>query len=180
MLHVGCNPLESIDAAVFESLPKLTEIDVGFSEILTDLPDSFHKLPSLKVLKAGNGRLSSLPPSLFKCSKLEELYIYGNTLKEISEDLGNLVNLRVLNVGRNQIVSLPESIGRCAALDTLHVYENCLSSMPEGVTRLENLHTLNVNSNEALPVPPREIRCLAEAKSKAAFLVNGVTNGNIN
>lgn len=172
--------MESIDVALFQALPGLAEIDIGFSEILSELPDSFGKLSALKILKAGNGRLRSLPPSLFKCPKLEELYLYGNSLKEIHEDIGELRNLRVLNLGRNQITSLSESIGRCAVLETLHLYENCLSSLPKGVVRLENLQTLNVSSNEHLPVPPRDVRCLAAAKSTASFLATGVANGTRN
>lgn len=176
ILLVGCNPLESISEDLLPGLPKLTVLDVGFSEILTQLPDSFHKSVELRILKAGNGRLSSLPASLFKCIKLEELYLYGNCLKDIGEELQCLENLRILNLGRNQIVKLPLGLGKLTALEILHVYENCLSSLPPGVRSLGKLQTLNAQSNEALPIPPRDVRCLADAKATAAFLASGNVN----
>lgn len=176
VLLAGCNPLEEISPELFPGLPKLTVLDIGFSETLAELPDAFHKLTSLRILKAGNGRLASLPSSLFKCAKIEELYLYGNSLKEIGEGLGELKCLRVLNVGRNQLSRLPENLGKLSALETLHVYENCLSSLPPTVQSLEKLQTLNVLSNEGLPIPPREIRCLADVKAVAAFLSGGTVN----
>lgn len=173
---MGCNPLDKISIELLPGLPKLSVLDIGFSEILSELPDAFHKSNCLRILKAGNGRLASLPPSLFKCAKLEELYLYGNSLKEIGEQLGDLKRLRILNVGRNQLAKLPESIGELIELETLHVYENCLSVLPSGVRRLEKLQTINVLSNADLPVPPREVRCRADAKATASFLAGGTIN----
>lgn len=176
MLHAGCNPLERIETELFPGLPKLIEIDIGYSELLTELPDTFDRLESLRVLLAGNGRLTSIPPSLFKCHSIEELYVYGNCLKDIGEGLGNLTRLRVLNVGRNQIAHLPESIGKCSTMETLHLYENCLSCLPKGITHLNNLKTINVLSNPDMPLLPHEVRRLAKATATATFLAAGKVN----
>lgn len=175
-MYAGCNPLEGIANDLFQGLPKLKELDIGYSEVLTELPDTFDRLESLRILLAGNGQVTSIPPSLFKCCNLVELHLYGNSLKDIGEDLGKLTNLQVLNVGRNQITRLPESIGKCTALETLHLYENCLSCLPEGVTQLTNLKTLNVLSNVDMPMPPQEVRRLAKATATATFLATGKVN----
>lgn len=175
-LLVGCNPLAKVDPALFDGLRNLTQLDIGYSEVLTHLPDTFHNLPSLRVLLAGNGRLASIPPSLFTCEKLEELHLYGNSLKHISDDVGRLANLRVLNVGRNQIETLPETIGKCVALETLHVYENSLLHVPKGITNLTNLKTINVLSNADIPIPPREVRQLGKATAIANFLATSKIN----
>lgn len=171
VLHAGCNPLERVEGDLIEGLSKLQELDVGFSEILEELPDAFSGCQSLQLVHAGNGRLNSLPPSLFRCEMLQELHVYGNSLKELSEELGNLVNLQVLNIGRNQITKVPDTIGKCSSLHTLHLYENCLADLPTGVTNLQNLKTLNVDSNAGMPDLPRSVRSKSGALASAEFYV---------
>lgn len=176
VLLAGCNPLENIENGLFSSLPSLQRLDIGFSELLEQLPNDFSACQSLEILEAGNGRLKSLPASLFRCEKLQELQLYGNILKTISEDLGFLRSLRILNVGRNQIEALPQSIANCTALETLYLYENCLSALPMGVSKLEKLKTLKVDCNADMPIPPREIRCLPSVQATAAFYATGTIN----
>lgn len=169
VLEAGCNPLQSIHADVFAKLPQLTEVDIGFSELLMTLPDTFDNIPNLRILHMGNNRIEELPPSLYTCHQLEQLHVYGNCVKQLDVKLGSLTNLRILNVGRNQIKQLPDSLGECAKLEVLHAYENCLSRLPSSIVKLENLKTLNVHSNESMPVPPRQVRCLPGVKATAAF-----------
>lgn len=176
ILRAGCNPIEHIDEELFEGLPQLREMDIGYSEVLCELPDSFHFLTNLKILHAGNGRVSMIPSSLFQCKNLEELHLYGNCVKEISEEIGCLINLKVLNLGRNQMTQLPKALGQCESLEVLHVYENCLSALPESVARLQNLKSLNYMSNANMPVPPREVRHTGKARDVAAFLGTGKVN----
>ncbi|CAN8063434.1 unnamed protein product [Agarophyton chilense] len=175
ILHAGCNPLEVIEPELLEGLPKLRELDIGFSETLEEIPDAFHGCHALRNLQAGNGLLKSIPSSVFRCENLEELHVYGNSIKEISDDIGCLRSLRVLNVGRNQISRLPESICNCASLESLYAYENCFASLPSDLFKLEKLKTLNVDFNAELPIPPRSVRCASGVKAIAAFHANGTS-----
>ncbi len=170
VLHAGANPLEQISLGLLSSIPCLEELDIGFSELLEALPDEFQNMKFLRVLLAGNGRLRELPGSLFSCSNLEELFLYGNCLDALSADVGKLKNLRVLNLGRNQIRSLPKCLAECANLEKLLVYENCLSELPPGLDKITALAELNVMSNEAMPSLPRHVRAKACARETAAFL----------
>jgi len=154
----------------------LQELDIGFSETLQTLPNTFDQLTELRILLAGNGHLTTLPSSLFQCDKLEELQVYGNALKTLSADIGHLKKLRVLNIGRNQIDAVPETIGECKSLETFHAYENCLTTLPKGATALSKLVTLNVMANEKLPDIPREVRVLASATATANFFAVGGPN----
>lgn len=172
---MGCNPLETIETGALDSLDSLEELDIGFSETLTTLPDSFAKLQSLRILLAGNGRLEKLPPSLFQCTALEEIHIYGNCLKEITSSIGSLSNLKVLSAGRNQITSISEDVGKCTKLTTLLFYENCLSRLPKGIASIESLEILNVDSNDDMPMLPRDIRCSADLKATATFYATSTT-----
>eukprot|EP00178_Gracilaria_changii_P027240 TRINITY_DN852_c0_g1_i1.p1 TRINITY_DN852_c0_g1~~TRINITY_DN852_c0_g1_i1.p1 ORF type:complete len:292 (-),score=38.32 TRINITY_DN852_c0_g1_i1:2469-3233(-) len=175
VLLAGCNPLTAIEHELLQGLPKLQQLDIGFSETLEEIPDAFHGCHALKILQAGNGKLKSIPPSVFRCENLEELHVYGNSIKHISDEIGCLRSLRVLNAGRNQISKLPDSICTCASLEVLHVYENCLSALPSDLSKLEKLKTLNVDFNADLPTPPIPVRCASSVQAVAAFHANGAS-----
>lgn len=168
-LLVGANPLKSISDNAFDGLESVEVLDVGFSEELVDLPPSLGSCRSLKVLLAGNGRLSSLPCELFSCSNLEELHIYGNSLAEIPGAIGKLSKLQVLSAGRNQIRSLPQELSQCSALQALHIYENELTSLPAGIEKLSGLRVLNADNNLGLPPVPRDVRLRCSPQQIAAF-----------
>lgn len=170
VLHVGCNPLENVHADAIRPLTSLVELDLGFSETLSTLPDAaFTPLQRLRILHIGNNRLSTLPRTLFDCAQLEQLHAYGNDLQTLPADIARLTKLQHLNVGRNQIVSLPEEIGKCAALHTLHLYENCLERLPKTIAQLPGLTILTAHANERLPVPPRNVRCAQGVRAAAEF-----------
>jgi len=116
ILHAGANPLTSVPDDLLRSLPALEELDVGFSELLEELPDSFDATRALRVLRAGNNRVRDIPQTLYSCVNLEELHLYGNCLSNLSPDIGNLKRLAVLNVGRNQLDSLPAQLAECKDL----------------------------------------------------------------
>eukprot|EP00187_Rhodella_violacea_P017305 CAMPEP_0184722892 /NCGR_PEP_ID=MMETSP0314-20130426/23612_1 /TAXON_ID=38298 /ORGANISM="Rhodella maculata, Strain CCMP 736" /LENGTH=284 /DNA_ID=CAMNT_0027187581 /DNA_START=55 /DNA_END=907 /DNA_ORIENTATION=+ len=156
-LMAGCNPFESVSAVDFSKLKKLRILDVGFGETLKSIPDSVGDLASLEKLFVGNNKLQSLPSSVTKLSKLQELHAYGNNFKELPDSIGSLHSLRLLNVGRNQIQSLPESIGELRALESLFVYENTLSRLPASVTKLASLTAINVLNNFDMPMPPQDV-----------------------
>lgn len=171
-LQAGCNPLQSIAENLLPKLPCLTELDIGFSETLTVLPDTFSHTPQLTILDAGNNRIESLPLSLFTCASLCQLNVYGNCLKSIPEQVGNLTQLKAINVGRNQLCQLPSQLGQCTQLTTIHAYENSLESIPSSIAQLPNLQVFTVHANPKLPIAPRDVRAKPGAQAEAEFYAN--------
>ncbi len=170
ILHAGANPLKFISPVFLSSLSCLEELDVGFGECLEELPNVFDQTPALRVLRAGNNRLNSIPITVYSCPNLEELHVYGNCITQLDSCIGKLKRLRVLNVGRNQLSSLPLQLAKCRNLERLRAYENSLVALPTGLDDISSLVELNLVANSELPVIPDDIRVEANARKIAAFL----------
>lgn len=172
ILRAGVNPLRTISPESLASLGYLEELDVGYGESLEFLPNVFSHTPALRVLRAGNNRLVEIPKSVFSCSNLEELHVFGNCISQLDTRIGKLERLRVLNVGRNQLSSLPVQLAECKSLERLRAYENNLSAVPPGLDDISSLVELNLVANDKLPAIPSKIRALATARSIAGFLAS--------
>eukprot|EP00188_Purpureofilum_apyrenoidigerum_P006410 Plantae.Rhodophyta-Purpureofilum_apyrenoidigerum.ctg9955.p1 GENE.Plantae.Rhodophyta-Purpureofilum_apyrenoidigerum.ctg9955~~Plantae.Rhodophyta-Purpureofilum_apyrenoidigerum.ctg9955.p1 ORF type:complete len:283 (-),score=52.61 Plantae.Rhodophyta-Purpureofilum_apyrenoidigerum.ctg9955:585-1373(-) len=155
-LHLGCNPLEFVPEDIFQDMKNLKYLDIGYGCELDYIPDSIGNCCELRELWAGNNRIRTLPASLWKCTKLENLQVFGNDLSELSPEIGKLHSLKTLNVGRNQIKALPESVADCQQLAVLHAYENDLHSVPKRLLNLEDLTVANFYGNLQLGFLPRE------------------------
>mmetsp|Transcript_9894 Transcript_9894/g.17830 ORF Transcript_9894/g.17830 Transcript_9894/m.17830 type:complete len:269 (-) Transcript_9894:38-844(-) len=158
-LLIGANPLVSIDDQCLNGLNQLEVLDIGFGEKLQSLPEQIGKyVPKLKVLKAGNSRISKIPQSISLLNDLEELYLYGNCISEFPIEICELSSLRVLNLGRNQLTTVPEQIESLQkSLQELQLYDNDIHKFPKSIANLKLLKVLNVNHNARLPIPPRDI-----------------------
>eukprot|EP00180_Rhodochaete_pulchella_P001743 Plantae.Rhodophyta-Rhodochaete_pulchella.ctg2609.p2 GENE.Plantae.Rhodophyta-Rhodochaete_pulchella.ctg2609~~Plantae.Rhodophyta-Rhodochaete_pulchella.ctg2609.p2 ORF type:complete len:275 (+),score=39.73 Plantae.Rhodophyta-Rhodochaete_pulchella.ctg2609:1549-2373(+) len=156
-LHCGCNPLTKADGLVLSPLQNLRELDLGYSEKLTNLPAAIGDLRSLRVCWLANNRLESLPLEMFKLTAMEELHLFGNDLKGLPDEIGNMASLRVLNAGRNQLTKVPEAVGKLTNLETLHLYENDLDSLPVALSNLPKLKVLSTHGNGRMRVPPRDV-----------------------
>jgi hypothetical protein len=116
------------------AVPNLTELNVCNNAIRA-LPREVGRLRRLRVLRAGNNRLSQLPPELRRLGgSLRELYLHANRLESaeasgLEQVLGGLALLEVLDVNYNALVSLPRSLGSCTRLLKLNADNNRLESL---------------------------------------------------
>jgi internalin A len=72
----------------------------------------------------------------------------------LPDSIGKLLKLEELIAEGNQIKSLPESIGQLTQLREIRINSNMLVSLPEGIRQLRNLEELYLHSNPALGLPP--------------------------
>ena len=67
-------------------------------------------------------------------ANLKYLYLSGNQLKSIPENIQQLQNLKWLGLGRNQITELPKSLFNLPNLEWLDISENPIT--PEKVEEI--------------------------------------------
>ncbi len=107
-----------------EALEISHELPYGEDTIL-DLPDVFDKFTNLKELYVSTQKNTlTLPPSIFKCEKLEKLSLVLD-IKVTADDFKQMRNLKALK-------SL-----------TLHFYNN-EEAIPNEIAQIENLETLEL------------------------------------
>ena len=89
-LYLGGNQFSSLPEEL-SALKSLKVLGLGENH-LTNLPKEFAKLQSLKVLNLNDNSFTKLPEQV-TLFDLEELYIKGNAIKELPQELSHLVNL---------------------------------------------------------------------------------------
>jgi Leucine-rich repeat (LRR) protein len=76
---------------------------VGFSDLLTQLPDNIDKLPDLKVLALYGNSLTEIPETVFNLPALSELYLDANSISSIPLQAGKGKTLKVLGLIKTQV-----------------------------------------------------------------------------
>ncbi|KAJ3983948.1 L domain-like protein [Lentinula detonsa] len=93
----------------------------------------------LKRLCLRQNHISVLDPDVFQLlTKLEELDLYDNKIKDPGHALNHLSNLSVLDLSFNLLRSIPESISLLTSLKTIYFVQNRISK----ITCLDNLTSL--------------------------------------
>lgn len=126
--------------------------------MLEVLPEELGDLVNLKELDILGNKLTSLPSSFTKLSKLEILHAENNQLAKLPKSLGSLVSLKKVYLQNNKLTKLHASLGRCTKLEVLNVEDNCLEKVAKRIGELPKLKHLLLANNciTELPFNPVE------------------------
>lgn len=69
-----------------------------------------------------------IPNSITNLTKLIELDISYNNIKELPENIGNLVNIEIFKVNNNKIISIPESYNNLKKIKDRETIDEIMSS----------------------------------------------------
>lgn len=106
-----------------------------------------------------NLQISNISPNLFKYTFLSRLYLNGNNLTSLPEEIRELKNLRVLDLSHNKLTSLPGALGACYQLKYLYFFDNMISTLPWEFGNLFNLQFLGCEGN---PLDRQLLKILTE------------------
>lgn len=131
----------------------LRMLDLGHN-LLTEVPAELGEIEGLSdFLYLHDNRLSSLPSSLARLTKLRYLNISENRFEELPNcvcEMGGLIELRASD---NQLQALPESTGGLSRLRELHLRNNRLITLPEALCGLRELRQLDLRGNPLVELP---------------------------
>ncbi|EGZ18228.1 hypothetical protein PHYSODRAFT_502165 [Phytophthora sojae] len=134
------------------ALPSLETLSL-IADGLERLPETIGALSRLTELDLTKNRLRELPDSLTKLTGLTALNLSCNALEKLPEDFGKLVKLDKLWLERNALTQLPVSIGGCRSARCANFSANKLTELPETIGELTALTTLTLNLNELQELP---------------------------
>jgi Leucine-rich repeat (LRR) protein len=118
---------------------------------LTEFPEELKKAPYLRSIDARRNRISSIPAFL---SKLEELDLGQNGLKNLPDGLKYLKNVRKLNFDYNSIAELGDAIYEMKNLEELWLFDNSLEEIPVKLCNMTGLKVLALSGNQLTSIPP--------------------------
>ncbi|TDY67758.1 leucine-rich repeat domain-containing protein [Leptospira meyeri] len=101
-----------------------------------------------RVLNLSNKEFGVLPTSIGNLTKVEELTLQYDSLKELPKEIGNLKQLKILNLFGNPLQTLPEEIGNLENLEVLLLGRTELREIPLVIGRLQNLKTLALDETK--------------------------------
>ncbi|KAI3701596.1 hypothetical protein L6452_26786 [Arctium lappa] len=142
----------SIPDNTIGKLTKLQSLDLSNNHI-TDLPNDFWSLGSLKTLNLSNNKISMVISSnIGNFGSLEKLDLsFNNFSGSLPESISSLTNLQVLNLNQNGFDStIPLGIISCHLLTSIDFSWNGFNGvLPDGFgSAFPNLKSLNLAGNE--------------------------------
>lgn len=142
----------SIPDNTIGKLTKLESLDLSNNQI-TDLPNDFWSLGSLKTLNLSSNKISmNLESNIGNFGSLEKLDLsFNNFFGSLPESISSLISLQVLNLNRNEFDStVPLGIVSCRSLISLDFSSNGFNgSLPDGFgSSFPKLKSLNLAGNQ--------------------------------
>ncbi len=104
------------------------------------LPDNYQKLTTIDISKQA---LTEVPVELKNCTRLEELNLYDNDIKELPEWLKDLPNLKSLKLGSSPH-PIPDWLGEMQQLERLDIGYTPMFAIPDCIFKLQQLKELRL------------------------------------
>ena len=109
--------------------------DGGGTQIQT-LPENFGNLSKLKNLWLSYNNLKNFPKSFTELSNLEILELRSNKISEIPKSLTELSSLKYLGLSYNKISTLPEWVNEFNFVNKFYLSHNNLAEIPESICEM--------------------------------------------
>lgn len=143
MLRLSSLALKRVPDGVV-SIPSLTQLDVSSNRLADLEPTPLHELALLRVIRAGNNRLSSLPAYVAQMSSLMYLNLSNNLFESFPLHVCSVPNLCDLDLSFNRIKHVPPEIAQLTRLERLVLVGNQLQRLPSEMKELQALRVLDV------------------------------------
>jgi Leucine-rich repeat (LRR) protein len=119
------------------------------------IPDLIGKFINLRELWISGNQVKSIPEQIINCKALSSLSIEKSSLGEFPIIVTKLASLKSLIIKNDNFSNIPDDILGNNGLDTLCLINDCLSSIPNPICKLINLKSLILKDNYLTGLPAR-------------------------
>jgi len=160
--------LQSVDSTGFN--PEKSVLLASFVDCsdqqLSEIPKSLSALKdTLQTLYVHGNALTSLPEDIDQFKHLQVLYVNGNKITKLPAALFKLTDLRELHFGMNPLTEIPAEIGNLTNLRTLSLSYLDIEKLPDSICALTNLKNLHIHNNKKLTALPFDLPKLTALKT---------------
>lgn len=170
MLSLSDNAIQEIPRGAFEHMPNLGTLDIARGKIKSIRSNDFSRLKNLETLviasneiellekecfprtltnlHLGHNRVPSLNGTIRNLTDVKWLFINGNKLTSLDDELPDAPNLSMLMASYNQLEKLPKTFKNLVALDTCYLNDNKLRSLDGLFSHRSLLMRLYVENNK--------------------------------
>lgn len=118
--------------------------DQKLTEIPANTDNRFTKISLINNKFNGIGNILSYFP------KAQDLYLDGNPITNLPENIGDYRSLKVLSLTDTKIKELPNSIGELRNLERLVLSNTKIAKLPPNIVKLTNLRLLDLRNTPKL------------------------------
>ncbi len=118
----------------------------------------FPELPTTKALEhlsIIDNEISAIPQKAEGIGFIQELYLNGNQIPAVPDDLTGFWSLRNLSLQHNQIGKIPEKVSFPDSLEVLSLSGNQIPAIPEKLEGLEKVKRLYLANNKITKIPSK-------------------------
>ncbi|KAJ8730898.1 hypothetical protein PYW08_002311 [Mythimna loreyi] len=138
------------------------EVDVHTVDLsknkLSAIPDGLVRLSdSLTSLVLSSNNVTSVPPEISSCRRLQYMDLGKNLLMDLPPELGDLKHLRELVISNNKFTKIPRCVYDLENLEILLAAENKIDEInvsSDALAKMKKLAVLDLTNNSIFTVPP--------------------------
>ncbi|XP_070490388.1 leucine-rich repeat protein SHOC-2 [Chironomus tepperi] len=170
VLSLSDNAIQEVPRAAFEHMPNLGTLDIARGKIRAIRSNDFSKLKNLQTLviasneiellekdcfpvtltslHIGRNKVPSLNGTLQQLTEMKMLFINGNNLKTLDDELPDAPKLIMLMASHNHLEKLPKTLKNLIDLDTCYFNDNRLRSLDGLFSHRNSLVRLYLENND--------------------------------
>jgi Leucine-rich repeat (LRR) protein len=155
----GCGLTECPDVS---GVDKVGKLDASHNA-LANIGPAIAKYHSLSILRAQKSGVRSIDGAIGSLAHLAEVWLAGNPIDELPDELCRLNTLTLLELARCQLRAWPAALASAPSLEVLLLAENRIESVPDAVTGMANLRNLSLWKT-GLKILPSSLRGLRKLR----------------
>ncbi|CAF1560461.1 unnamed protein product [Didymodactylos carnosus] len=171
------NFVDTTISSEIKNLNKLIELEIGYNQVLSSIPNEIGQLRLLKILKIHScpllrtlpddmkhltnlisltveySSITKIPTFIRDLTVLETLYLYNNKITVFWDTIAGLTRLKHLDLNFNPLTSISANIRNIPRLQGLQLRGCNLKYVPNFITQLYSLTTLDLSGNSLVSLP---------------------------
>jgi len=150
ILNLSNNFITSLPDSIHQ-LVSLQTFGLGYNQ-LSSLPSGIENMTCLRDLMLGGNKFKEVPESICNLPVLSALNLSWNEIEDFG-GLPSIPKLSILYLTGNFISSLPDDLALMRYLKEFYIAANKLTAIPDGMSTMKGMQILDISGNNVKELP---------------------------